>query len=144
MSDTPETDKQAVGVIGWYSCATVPADFARGLERGRNEAREAFAIATNNCVDAQQQLREMQDQRDFAMSEMERRGCERDKARDTVLRLRKQRAIARNFGEQMKRERDKAILELGAIQATIAEAFNLPRTPLTAADVHAALNHLTQ
>ena len=53
MSDTPETDKQAVGVIGWYSCATVPADFARGLERERNEAR------------------------------------------DTVLRLRKQRAIAR-------------------------------------------------
>ena len=53
MSDTPETDKQAVNVIGWYSCATVPADFARGLERERNEAR------------------------------------------DTVLRLRKQRAIAR-------------------------------------------------
>ena len=53
MSDTPETDKQAVGVIGWYSCATVPADFARGLERERNEAL------------------------------------------DTVLRLRKQRAIAR-------------------------------------------------
>ena len=102
MSDTPETDKQAVGVIGWYSCATVPADFARGLERERNEAR------------------------------------------DTVLRLRKQRAIARNFGEQMERERDKAVLELGAIQATIAESLNLPRTPLTAADVHAALNHLTQ
>ena len=40
MSDTPETDKQAVGVIGWYSCATVPADFARGLERERNEARK--------------------------------------------------------------------------------------------------------
>ena len=102
MSDTPETDKQAVGVIGWYSCATVPADFARKLERERNEAR------------------------------------------DTVLRLRKQRAIARNFGQQMERERDKAVLELGAIQATIAEALNLPRTPLTAADVHAALNHLTQ
>ena len=74
MSDTPETDKQAVNVIGWYSCATVPADFARKLER----------------------------------------------------------------------ERDKAVLELGAIQATIAETLNLPRTPLTAADVHAALNHLTQ
>ena len=64
MSDTPETDKQAVNVIGWYSCATVPADFARGLERERNEAR------------------------------------------DTVLRLRKQRAIARNFGQQMERERN--------------------------------------
>ena len=63
---TPETDTQAIGVIGFYSCATVPADFARRLER------------------------------------------ERDEARDTVLRLRKQRAIARNFGEQMERERDEA------------------------------------
>ncbi len=36
---------------------------------------------------------------------------ERDKARDTVLRLRKQRAIARNFGEQMERERDEARME---------------------------------
>ena len=57
MSDTPETDKQAVNVIGWYSCATVTADFARGLERERNEARDAFAIAINNCVDAQKRLR---------------------------------------------------------------------------------------
>ena len=31
---------------------------------------------------------------------------ERDKARDWVFRLRKHRAIARNFGEQMERERD--------------------------------------
>ena len=95
-------------------------------------------------TDAQQRLREMQDQRDFAISEMDRLKRERDEVRDTVLRLRKQRAIARNFGQQMERERDKAVLELGAIQATIAETLNLPRTPLTAADVHAALNHLTQ
>jgi septal ring factor EnvC (AmiA/AmiB activator) len=51
-------------------------------------------------------IHDLEDQRDFAMSEMERRGCERDKARDWVFRLRKQRAIARNFGEQMERERD--------------------------------------
>jgi hypothetical protein len=31
---------------------------------------------------------------------------ERDRARDWVFRLRKHRAIARNFGEQMERERD--------------------------------------
>ena len=31
---------------------------------------------------------------------------ERDKARDWVFRLRKHRAIARNFGNQMERERD--------------------------------------
>lgn len=52
--------------------------------------------------------------------------------------------VSAEFAREMERERDKAVLELGAIQATIAEALNLPRTPLTAADVHAALNHLTQ
>ena len=51
-------------------------------------------------------IHDLEDQRDFAMSEMERRGRERDKARDWVFRLRKQRAIARNFGEQMERERN--------------------------------------
>jgi zona occludens toxin (predicted ATPase) len=38
MSDTPQTDAKAVSVIGFYSCATVPADFARDLERERDEA----------------------------------------------------------------------------------------------------------
>ena len=39
MSDTPETDKQrAYSIV--YSDATVPADFARKLERERDEARE--------------------------------------------------------------------------------------------------------
>jgi len=40
MSDTPETDQRAVPHIGFYSCATVPAEFARQLERERDEARE--------------------------------------------------------------------------------------------------------
>ena len=41
MSDrpTPETDAKASPHIGFYSCATVPADFARKLERERDEAR---------------------------------------------------------------------------------------------------------
>jgi len=38
MSDTPQTDAKAVYAIGFYSCATVPADFARDLERERDEA----------------------------------------------------------------------------------------------------------
>lgn len=45
MIDTPETEKQAQGVIGWYSCATVPADFARKLERERDEANRLLAAA---------------------------------------------------------------------------------------------------
>ena len=42
MSATPETDKQAVGAIGFYSCATVPAELARRLEHERNEARKTL------------------------------------------------------------------------------------------------------
>jgi len=80
MSDTPQTDAKAVSVIGFYSCATVPADFARCLERERNEAR------------------------------------------DTVLRLRKQRAISRNFGEQMERERDEARHTASALNRRLTKA----------------------
>jgi hypothetical protein len=57
------------------------------LKRERDEAREAFAIATGALVQAHVRLR---------------------LARDAVFRLRKQRAIARNFGEQMERERNEA------------------------------------
>ena len=37
MSNTPETDAKASDIIGFFSCATVPADFARKLERERDE-----------------------------------------------------------------------------------------------------------
>ena len=42
---------------------------------------------------------------------------ERDEARDMVNRLRKQRIIARNFGEQMERERDEARLQYRSTEA---------------------------
>jgi hypothetical protein len=38
MSDTPETDAKTSPHIGFFSCATVPAEFARRLERERNTA----------------------------------------------------------------------------------------------------------
>jgi hypothetical protein len=51
MSDTPETDKKASPHIGFYSCATVPAEFARSLERERDEARElAQQMSESNQV----------------------------------------------------------------------------------------------
>jgi hypothetical protein len=63
MSDTPETD----------SC---PAERIKGLcgqlERERDEAREAFAIATSNCVAAQQRLREMEDKMERERNEARR------------------------------------------------------------------------
>ena len=42
---TPDTDERASPHIGFYSCATVPAEFARKLERERDEAlagRQAY------------------------------------------------------------------------------------------------------
>jgi len=62
MTDTPETDDLARGNH------VVPTEFAQDLERQRNDARQAFAIATDQCVAAQSALRA---------------------ARDTVHRLRK-------------------------------------------------------
>ena len=56
MTDTPETDQKASPHIGFYSCATVPAEFARKLERERDEAREAvnsreaFVIAQQSVI----------------------------------------------------------------------------------------------
>ena len=39
MSDTPETDAKVSAHIGFYSCATVPAELCRRMERERDEAR---------------------------------------------------------------------------------------------------------
>ena len=47
-NETPETDKQATGIIGFFSCETVPASFARKLERERNQLR----IKNENLIDA--------------------------------------------------------------------------------------------
>jgi hypothetical protein len=38
MSDTPETDAKTSPHIGFFSCATVPAEFARRLEHERDTA----------------------------------------------------------------------------------------------------------
>jgi hypothetical protein len=37
---TPETDAKVSGHIGFYSCATVPAELCRRMERERNQALE--------------------------------------------------------------------------------------------------------
>ena len=67
MSDTPETDKQALVHTG-ASLHCVSVHFARKLERERDN---------------------LQDQRDFAMSEMERLKQERDEAREAAERYRR-------------------------------------------------------
>jgi len=88
VSDTPETDAAAL-----HDGTVVSVDVARKLERERDElradqinhenlsmrymderdeAREAFAVATSNCVDAQQQLRTARNLADAAMWEADR------------------------------------------------------------------------
>jgi hypothetical protein len=49
MSDTPEADAKAASAIGFYSCATVPADFARQLERERDALREQLNAKPHEC-----------------------------------------------------------------------------------------------
>jgi hypothetical protein len=87
MSDTPETDAQLTTFTSISKLkkhftnkkGTVSAEFARKLER------------------------------------------ERDEARDTVFRLRKQRAIARKFGDQMERERNEWRARFEADEKLIVE-----------------------
>lgn len=50
-SDTPETDAKASPHIGFYKCATVPANFARALEQERDEARFLLETA-KSALDA--------------------------------------------------------------------------------------------
>lgn len=47
MSETPRTDSAATDRIGFYTCATVTADFARALERELNEAMKAYETVKN-------------------------------------------------------------------------------------------------
>lgn len=42
---TPETDAKVSGHIGFYSCATVPAELCRRMERERDEARDIIQKA---------------------------------------------------------------------------------------------------
>jgi hypothetical protein len=73
MSDTPETDAVASPHIGFYSCATVPAEFARRLERERDEARTELEMWRDGNI-----LHEIH------RNELEKVERERDEARDAI------------------------------------------------------------
>jgi glutamine synthetase adenylyltransferase len=84
MSDTPETDKKASPHIGFYSCATVPAEFARSLERERDEARAqakklegAYEDATNYYA-RWSELIEERDEAQAEVNRLQKGGCARD------------------------------------------------------------------
>jgi len=104
MSDTPDTDERAVPHIGFYSCATVPAEFARKLERERDEAREAFVIATDQMVVAQCTVRKLNTERDEAIKERDKIQTELEMWRDGNI----MHQIHSDELEKVERERDEA------------------------------------
>jgi hypothetical protein len=59
---TPETDQRAVPHIGFYSCATVPAEFARKLERERDEARSEQENSRQSLAFALEELDEAREE----------------------------------------------------------------------------------
>jgi len=77
MSDTPETDAKVSGHIGFYSCATVPAELCRRMERERDEARkhlreikEYGTEEINAAVELRQKLAQALFERDEAREAM--------------------------------------------------------------------------
>jgi hypothetical protein len=127
MSDRPtlETDTN-VEDIG-MGCHMVGADFSRRLERERDEAREAFVIATDQMVQAQCALRELERERDEARRQClqwleewhltDRARCdmksERDEAREKYDMEATEHMLAVN---KLCNDRDKALKELELIK----------------------------
>ena len=68
--DTPETDAKASPHIGFFSCATVPADFARQLERERDEARDMVEKFTEQGLDLLDSNRTLKRERDTALDKV--------------------------------------------------------------------------
>jgi predicted nucleic acid-binding protein len=66
----PETDAKVSGHIGFYSCATVPAELCRRMERERDEARRDLEF--------RRELYKVQEQY------LETAKRERDEARDII------------------------------------------------------------
>lgn len=78
MSDTPETDAKASPVFGKHSCATVLADFARKLERERDEA---LALAEERKGYWDDSVKEYEELR----ASFQRMTRERDKYKNAIL-----------------------------------------------------------
>ena len=113
-------------VHGLRKQRAIARKFGEQMERERDEAREAFAIATNNCVDAQQRLRELNEAREDA------KRATYDAAQETI----KVSTVKSHWIEAC-RERDEAREALREIQAadwkTAGELRGMARTALEAA-----------
>ena len=84
---TPETDAKASPHIGFYSCATVPANFARALERERDEAREQNQAMREAIREAHTALSLLDDCRLFHADSMDIDGSTTDYCATTLVKL---------------------------------------------------------
>ena len=98
---TPETDAKASPHIGFYSCATVPADFARRLERERDEARQHLRDITEYGTEEINAAVELRQKLATAL-------LERDEAREKAEKSKAYKRVLKETNAQLKRERDEA------------------------------------
>ena len=91
---TPETDAKASPHIGFYSCATVPAEFARQLERERDEWAKMCALYKQERDEALKNSDVLRDiikgtvtARNSALTDLTEAERERDEAREDLRRL---------------------------------------------------------
>lgn len=61
MSTTPITDKYGVDHIGFYTCATVPANICAGLEETNGKLRAALSASMNKLDDLAAKLAALRD-----------------------------------------------------------------------------------
>jgi hypothetical protein len=64
LAPTPQTDKQATGIIGFYSCETVPANFARNLERELDRYQESADALVDQLGATQERMINAERERD--------------------------------------------------------------------------------
>ena len=105
MSDTPETDA-AWRELRENNRVQPLLYLANKLERERDNIADQRDMAISEMDRLEEERDQARNLADAAMWEADRLRSQLWRARDWVFRLRKQRAIARNFGEQMERERD--------------------------------------
>jgi hypothetical protein len=89
MSNTPETDIKASLHIGFFSCATVPADFARQLERERDEARKIAEKLRKERFEARKFASALHEDQILLLMENAKLRDERDEALAEIKRLQK-------------------------------------------------------
>ena len=85
MSDTPETDARTyVPLLG---ASTVPAEFARKLERERNEARDKYdTLATEHMLVVNKLCKERDHARD-ALSRIDEIFCDGEDTHDDWMKM---------------------------------------------------------